>query len=270
MDRGEQSNMPSGDRGIEGVAGTASARVGEILADAEQLGRSLREEAERDAAATREAAEEEVRRIAAEARERAREAARERAARLAELQAALTARGPAVVDGLEGAGVTRARLEALIEALGAAAERVKEEAEQGDPRGGSAAPAPPPAEEDGAGSAETADEEGTETEAAARGGAPAAIAGDGEEPGDRSREQISDGNGTGSPGRPTPYDGPLPEGAPLARRPMRSRERDARFAALLLAVKGRDRGHVESHLRDELGVDDCGPILDEVFGPARA
>jgi hypothetical protein len=244
--------------------------VAEILSEAESLGRSLREEAERDATATREDARQEVERIAAEVREKARDAARERAGRLAELQAELTARGPAVLEGLEGAGVTRARLEALIEALGAAAERVTDEAEQGDPRGGGSAPAP--AEDDGSepDSAETADEEDTEPDAVADDAEPVAVAGDEDSPDDGSRELVSDGNGSGSVRKPARYDGPLPEGAPLARRPMRSRERDARFAALLLAVKGRDRGHVESHLRDELGVDDCAPILDEVFGPARA
>jgi hypothetical protein len=56
----------------------------------------------------------------------------------------------------------------------------------------------------------------------------------------------------------------------MARRPRRSRERDARFAALLLAVQGRARHEVDAHLRTEYGFDDVEPILDEVFGRATA
>jgi hypothetical protein len=56
----------------------------------------------------------------------------------------------------------------------------------------------------------------------------------------------------------------------MARQPVRTRERDARFAALLLAVQGRDRGDVEAHLRSEYGFADCEPILDDVFGPTPA
>jgi hypothetical protein len=82
---------------------------------------------------------------------------------------------------------------------------------------------------------------------------------------------VSLGNGSdGNWSEPTEYDGVLPDGAPMVRRPERSRDRDARFSALLLALQGRDRGHVEKHLRSEYELDDCGPILDEVFGRADA
>jgi ketosteroid isomerase-like protein len=40
----------------------------------------------------------------------------------------------------------------------------------------------------------------------------------------------------------------------------------ARLAAVDMAEEGSSRDEVESHLRDELGVEDPGPILDEVFG----
>jgi hypothetical protein len=69
---------------------------------------------------------------------------------------------------------------------------------------------------------------------------------------------------------PRAFDGELPEGAPLARKPERSRDRDARFAALLMALQGRDRGDVEAHLRSKYDFKDCGAILDEVFGRADA
>jgi phage/plasmid primase-like uncharacterized protein len=88
-------------QGLEGVAAGASARVGEILEGAERIAREVHAEADRAAAASRRSAEQEVERIAQEAREAARAAARERAEELTALQAALTARGPAVVEGLE-------------------------------------------------------------------------------------------------------------------------------------------------------------------------
>src|SRR5437667_454588 len=43
-------------------------------------------------------------------------------------------------------------------------------------------------------------------------------------------------------GRPEPFDGPLPDGAPMARRP--ARDADARFAAVLMAIQGQDREQV--------------------------
>jgi hypothetical protein len=249
--------MSAGEHGLEGVAAGASARVGEILAEAEGHARGANEEAERAAEAIRADALKEVERIAAEAREAAREAARERSERLAELQSALNARGPAVVDGLEGAGLTRARLESLIEALAATAERVAREAEEG-------APAPAPAAPD-----EPASAPAEEESSAGAAHDPVAAAEEFAQPViDEAADDESASNGNGD--APARYDGPLPHGAPLARRPGRSRERDARFAALLLAVQGRERGDVEAHLRHEYGFADCEPILDEVFGPTHA
>ena len=304
MDRGEgqEQNLASAD-GLDGVAAGASARVGEILEEAEQHGRDVNAEAERAAAEIHSGAEAEVEQIVAEAREAAREAARERAEQLAALQAALTARGPAVIEGLEGAGVTRARLEAVIEALGAAAARVHEEAEAGDPAspGDSEAPAEAErAEEAGEGEAEAAAEvvdaepDTAEAEAAVVDAEvveegpvvddPVAAAEDlarplaEAEPEPQPQAEDASSNGAlaedhhgATPGNgAVAYHGPLPEGAPLARKPMRSRERDARFAALLLAVQGRPRGEVEDHLRHEYGFADCEPILDEVFGRTPA
>jgi ketosteroid isomerase-like protein len=44
----------------------------------------------------------------------------------------------------------------------------------------------------------------------------------------------------------------------------------ARLAAVDMAQDGASREEVEAYLRDELGIDDPAPILDEVFGPADA
>ena len=288
MDRGEgRTELTAGEQGIESVAADASARVGAILAEAEQRGRELNEEAARAAAATLREAEAEVERIVDEAREAARAAARERASRLAGLQAALATRGPALLEGLEGAGMTRARLEALIDALASSAEGVVSEAEAGEPTDGAAGDAPEtaareeadPAGDEGAvagGAATEPREADGEDPAPDEAGEDPVAAGelaqpfDGDAEGDGSGgpdPALSGGNGDGAPAR---YDGPLPEGAPLARKPVRSPERDARFAALLLAVQGRERGDVEAHLRNEYGFDDCEPILDEVFGSTSA
>ncbi|HEX8648432.1 MAG TPA: hypothetical protein VF715_16185 [Thermoleophilaceae bacterium] len=316
-------------QGLEGVAAGASARVGEILAEAERIARDVHAEADRAVAASRRSAEQEVERIAEEAREAARAAARERAEELAALQAALTARGPAVVEGLEGAGVTRARLEAVIEALGAAAGDVTAAAEEGDPRVGAApgpeAEASPDAEASPASAPASAPDAEPEPDGsfdtAAASPVSETAAGEGEDPAPEDSAEAAaaevaaaeaghadakadpvavaedlakpvahavpaeaapddpapaDGDERGGALAPAPlngdgaYDGSLPEGAPLARKPQRSRERDARFAALLLAVQGRPRDEVDAHLRSEYGFADVEPILDEVFGPARA
>ena len=76
--------------------------------------------------------------------------------------------------------------------------------------------------------------------------------------------QAADGNAAERPG---PYEGELPEGAPMARQP---RVREARFAAVLMAIQGRERHDVEDHLSREFGVADCDQLLDDVFGRADA
>ena len=266
--------------------------MGEILAEAERHGREQHSEAEKAAAdATREARAE-AERLLDEARAEARGVARDRADHLAAIQAKLAARGPALLEGLENAGATRARLEALIEVLGAAADRVLEAADENDAGGEpdlveteelpeeSRNPAEeavsdavivddPVADTDDAVTAASDEvekaEEAIET--------PAEDAGAGDENGasgpvaQAAGRSGGDGDGDARYGS-APYDGPLPEGAPMVRKPKRSPERDARFAALVLALQGRERDDVEEHLRSKHEVNDCGPILDEVFGRA--
>jgi hypothetical protein len=283
MDRGGKLRERQSGTGTEGVAAGASARVGEILAEAERHGQAAHEEAERAAEATSRSAHERAERLLADARTAARAEARTRADHLAAIQAALAARGPAVVEGLERAGITRSRLEKLIAALAEAAEGVLAEAEGGDARragGGS---------EDGdlarEGEAEAADED---ADAAPVDEASAPVEEDADEvpswepldaPGEGAEEapEAGDGEpgagGNGEPDvevAPVPYEGELPEGAPMMRRPVRTKDRDARFAALLLALQGRERRDVEAHLRAEHEVSDFEAILDEVFGRADA
>jgi len=62
--------------------------------------------------------------------------------------------------------------------------------------------------------------------------------------------------------------GELPEGAPMVRMPARSGNQasDARFAAVLMAIDGGERGDIEDHLGSEYGKDGWDELLDELFG----
>jgi hypothetical protein len=214
----------------DSVAAGTSARVNEVLERAEARGRAIRELAERDAAATEDGARQEAERLMDEARQAAQDAACERVQRIAELRSSIAARAGSLVEGLEGAELTRARLEELVAALGAAADAVL--AEAGLEPGDAHVHAPVPQR--------SAEQDEEQTESA-----------DGEAPDVR-----------------TPHDGPLPEGAPMVRRPKRLQE--ARFAAVLMAIQGQERGDVEQKLVDEYGVADCDQLLNDVFGRVDA
>ena len=249
MDRGEGLKDRLGDEvpvTEDSVAAGAGARVGAILARAERDARAARAAADGDAEATLSEAREEAERLIAAAERAAADVARDRAGELARIQASIAARAQSLVEGLEGSGLTRARLEALIDALGQAAERILAEA------GGATGPVSGTA-------ASVSDEKHDRTSDA---GDPDAAATPGVAPGGQTPENTStEGSDPSGPG-----DAPdVPEGAPMARKP-RTRRSDARFAAVLLAVQGRDRGEVEAHLREEYGLEDGDPILDEVFG----
>jgi cell division septum initiation protein DivIVA len=313
MDRGEHLKQDRSNAGaFDGVAAGASARVGEILREAERHARDCDAEAERAALSTESAARADAERLFEDARAEALRVARERADHIAAIQAKLRTRGPAVLEGLEGSGATRARIEALIEALAASAGEVLAEAEaelptelgdiDPDIRGKDGPAADEPEEEaaaEPAGAAADAPAVGPEAEpdegadGAPEGPRPiaslehAAAAPNGDAVSSRVETAAPNGeavasmvetalpngaasanrdvNGAGSTG-PLRYDGPLPEGAPLARRPRRSKERDARFNALLLALQGHDRAEVEERLCEDYDPDDCARILDEVFG----
>src|SRR5436305_1834711 len=62
--------------------------------------------------------------------------------------------------------------------------------------------------------------------------------------------------------------GGLPEGAPMVGRPAHSGDQasDARFAAVLMAIDGGERGDIEDHLGSEYGEDGWDELLDELFG----
>jgi hypothetical protein len=209
----------------DSVSAAASARVGEVLAKAEAEAVALREEAERQAESVENAARSDAERIAEDARLAVQAAARDRAHEISRLRSSIAARAGSLVDGLEGAELTRTRLEELVAALGDAADGLLEEV-------------------------------GVQPDQA-------------ENPGPAARDQGSDhATGADDVGGAVAYEGPIPEGAPMARRPKRARQ--ARFAAVLMAIQGRERDDVEDHLVREYGVADCDQLLDDVFGNADA
>jgi hypothetical protein len=59
-----------------------------------------------------------------------------------------------------------------------------------------------------------------------------------------------------------------PPAPPLARPAPGASPSAARLVAIEMAVGGASRADVERHLRDELGVGEPEPLLDDVFGPA--
>ena len=208
-----------------------SARVGAILARAEARAKAVREQSEQFAAETRRAARREADQVAEDARRAAEAAARARVGRISELRASIAARAGSLVEGLEGGELTAARLEELVEALGEAADRILDDLEAGDHRRGRFEPAIPaePRRDTFARSSDPSPER------------------DGPEP-----VQIAD---------------PIPEGAPIARRPGRS---NARAAAVLMAIQGIDRDEVARRLAREHGLAESDELLDDVFGRADA
>lgn len=219
----------------ESVTAGAAARVGAILSRAEARGQAIAELAERDATTAEDAARAEGQRIADNARAAAQAAARRRVHEISELRSSIAARAGSLVDGLEGAELTRARLEELVAALGQAADALLVEA--GLEPGDDVHFTPAPRDESGS----NEDDEAPAAEVA--------------KPSDEDALAAA-------------YEGTLPEGAPMVRRPQRVRE--ARFAAVLMAVQGQERQDVEQRLASEYGVVDCDQLLNDVFGRADA
>ena len=210
------------------IAAGASARVGAILSKAEERARSVREAAEQSAGEARQTARREAEQVAEDARRAAEAAARDRVTRISELRASIAARAGSLVEGLEGGELTAARLEELVEALGEASDRILEEM---------------------GGGAQTA-------------GRVAHVA----------RQEPVHGRSNGrpavrEPAPPASIPDPLPEGAPIARRPARS---NARAAAVLMAIQGIERDQVAERLEREHGLADSDQLLDDVFGRADA
>jgi hypothetical protein len=239
-----------------GVASEASARVAEVLERAEAWAREIRERAERSASETRRTALHEAEGIAAEARGAAEAAAVERVHQISELRASIAARAGSLVEGLEGGELTAARLAELVAALGEAEERILAEV------GGAPEPAAPGKREASARPARGGDRDVIAwparpggRPAAARPAAPSTRDGAAEPSADAEHEVTE------------PPD-PLPEGAPIARRP--KRVSSARFAAVMMAIQGCDRAEVEAHLAREHGLEDPSQLLDDVFGRADA
>jgi vacuolar-type H+-ATPase subunit E/Vma4 len=96
--------------------------------------RDILDAAEREAESLRAEAREEARRHAEDAKRRAGELVAQRERRISELSDALVARLETLLRGLEGAEEARAAFEALVRALGDAAERIgREVSEPGEP-----------------------------------------------------------------------------------------------------------------------------------------
>jgi hypothetical protein len=222
-----------------GVASDIASRVGDVLERAEARAREIRERADRSASEMRRTARHEAEGIAKEARRAAAGAAHERVRQISELRASIAARAGSLVEGLEGGELTGARLEALVAALGQAADRVL--AEAGGEAPGAATPRPPRAAGERATAPLTAPPPGVQP-------APAF--------------------GEGSAAESAPIHGEIPEGAPIARRP--ERVSSARFAAVMMAIEGSGRDDVAEHLAREHGLADATELLDEVFGSADA
>lgn len=223
------------------VASDTSSRVGDVLERAEARAREIREQADRSAAEMRRTARHEADGIAREARRAAAEAARTRVDQISELRASIAARASSLVEGLEGGELTAARLQELVRALGQAADRVMEEVvEHG------AAPA--------AGRRPPAVEPEPATVTAAGVPAPAGLF-------ERTEPAAVE------PETDEPISDPLPEGAPIAKRPRRS---SARFTAVVLAIQGMDRQAVADRLAADHGLADADELLDDVFGSADA
>src|SRR5437763_1590273 len=204
-----------------------SARVGKVLAKAEARAKAVLDASEESAAETRRTARREADQVADDARRAAEAAARARVGRISELRASIAARAGSLVEGLEGGELTAARLEELVDALGEAGDRILEDVGAGD------SPTRPsrtaiPAERREDGWAHSAELDRRD---------PASIA------------------------------DPIPEGAPIARRPGRS---NARAAALPVAIQGIDPGEVARRPASEHGLAESDELLDDVFGRADA
>src|SRR2546421_3579588 len=210
------------------IAAGASARVRAILSKAEAGAGSVREAAEQSAGEARQTARREAEQIAEDARRAAEAAARDRVTRISELRASIAARAGSLVEGLEGGELTAARLEELVEALGEASDRILEEMGGGAQTAGRVAP--------------VARQEAVHARSNGR---------------TTVREQAP----------PASIPDPLPEGAPIARRPGRS---NARAAAVLMAIQGIERDQVAERLEREHGLADSDQLLDDVFGRADA
>jgi hypothetical protein len=161
--------------------------------------------------------------------------------RISELRASIAARAGSLVEGLEGGELTAARLQELVRALGQAADRVTEvvgDDASARPTGEAATQAP-------------ASAAAASIEEAAPPGLFARTEGDAHEP--QADEPIAD---------------PLPEGAPIVRRPARASS--ARYTAVVMAIQGSDREAVAERLARDHGLEDADELLDDVFGRADA
>lgn len=237
--------------GPDPLAPEVSQRVGTILDAVEREAERLRLEAR-----------EEARRYLEYSRRRADALVEERQRRIAALSDELLRKTEAVVARLDDATPVRHSFDNLVRALGGAAERLAREVEetradfdppsfgeaaasegQRPPAAAAAPPAPQPAR------APAAEAPPAPTQAV-----PA--------------KQPAPPTSAGRPSAPATH--PQPPATPGATPapPERGRELDAtRLVAIQMAAAGSTRAQVRDHLRDAMGSDDAGRMLDEIFGP---
>jgi vacuolar-type H+-ATPase subunit H len=127
----------------EPVSSELGERVRAIVAAAEGMASSMREEAEQYAEARRREAEEEAGQRLREARERADRLVQERLLRMSELSDSIVARAEAVLDRLGAAEEVRRQLDQIVNTLGDTAQQLSDEQSAFD----DVRPMPPPGEE---------------------------------------------------------------------------------------------------------------------------
>ncbi len=246
-----------------GIAPEVSRRVSSIL-----------DAVEREAGRLRGEATDEAQRYLDYSRRRADELVAERQRRIAALSDEIVSKAEAVVGRLDEAAPVRQGFDNLVRALGDAAERLAQEAEEGAHRFQAPAfhdeevqnytpptPAPPPPPEPPAPAPEPV--ESYQPYQPYQPQQPPAYE---QQPPDYEQQppayeqQPSYGQDYGEPQGSYPPDPQAPgeewQGVD-----------DARLVGIQMAAAGRTRGQVREHLHSQLGIGDARAILDEIFGP---
>lgn len=217
--------------GEESVSGELGERVRALVAAAEGMAAAVRSDADNYALTRRREVDAEAERRLREASEQADALLAERLTRISDLSDRILERAEAVLERLESAEEVRAQLVGLTRALGDSAERLGRELEAGEVAGGRSQVAGPEPE---------AEEEH-----------PMA-------------EQVR-------PLRPPSERDRVPRAlrpvapAHVPRDDADTRLDDARLVALQMAVAGRSRDEVATHLRTAFDVGNPDAILDNVF-----
>ena len=222
----------AGAGGEESVSGELGERVRALVAAAEGMAAAVRSDADNYALTRRREVDAEAERRLREASEQADALLAERLTRISDLSDRILERAEAVLERLESAEEVRAQLVGLTRALGDTAERLGRELGAGEVAGGRSQVAGPEAED--------------------------------EEEEHPMAEQVR-------PLRPPSERDRVPRAlrpvvpAHVPREDAETRLDDARLVALQMAVAGRSRDEVATHLRTAFDVGNPDAILDNVF-----